>query len=241
MQAKWDNEKLSGSEFIAFEAVKPAKAAIPNEIIVRKEEGKQYIYVVLNGNNTVVKMDLATKEKIWTAQVGVAPFGIASANNKIYVTNWAGGIPGSSDQNVAGVPWGSAKVDSINWSTREGTVSVVDPETGNVLKEIMVGLHPNNVVSSNDSKFIYVANANSDNVSSISTKTDEVTETISVRLTADKNPYWGDSPNGLAVSHDDKTLFVANGMDNAVAMLELGKTSWDKMITDDGKNWFPVT
>jgi len=227
-QAEWDSKKLTGSGFVSFEAVKPAKVAIPNEIVVQKEDGKHYLYVVLNGNNTVVKMDLATKENIWTTQVGVAPFGIASANGKLYVTNWAGGIPDSTDQNVAGVPWGSAKVDPVNGATREGTVSVLDPKSGSVLKEIQVGLHPNDIVASNDGKFIYVANANSDNVNSISTTTDMVTETIPVRLMEDNNPYWGDSPNGLAISHDDNILFVANGMDNAVAVVELGQKSCSK-------------
>lgn len=227
-EAKWENEKLSGSEFVAVAAEKPATIAIPNEMIFQKEDGKEFLYVVLNGNNTVVKIDLASKEKIWTTQVGVAPFGITAANGKIYVSNWAGGIPDKNDQNVAGVPWGNAKVDSMNGATREGSVSVLDPKSGNVLKEILVGLHPNDLVASHDGKFVYVANANSDNVSSISSITDEVAETISVRLMPGKNPYWGDSPNGLAISPDDKTLYVANGMDNALAVVELGQNSCSK-------------
>jgi len=227
-QARWENEKLSAGDFIPFEAVKPAVFALPNELIVQQEEGRQYLYVVLNGNNTVVKMDLATKEKIWTSPVGVAPFGIAAANGKLYVTNWAGGIPDSKDPNVAGVPWGSAKVDPINGATREGSVSVLNPKSGAVLKEIKVGLHPNDLVASHDGKFIYIANANSDNICSISTNTDLVTETVSVRLDAGKNPYWGDSPNGLAISPDDKLLYVANGMDNALALVELGQKSCSK-------------
>ena len=224
-EAKWNNEKLSAGEPIAFEAVKPAAVAIPNELLFQKEDGKQYLYVVLNGNNTVVKMDLVTKEKIWTVQVGVAPFGIAGANGKIYITNWAGGAPDKNDPNVAGVPWGSAKVDPVNGATREGTVSVLNPKTGAVLNEIQVGLHPNDIVASNDGKFVYVANTNSDNVSAISTITDQVTETISVRLAPGKNSYWGDSPNGLAISPDNKLLYVANGMDNALAVVKLGQKS----------------
>jgi len=227
-EARWENEKLTGSEFVTVAAEKPAETAIPNEIIVRKEDGRDYIYVVLNGNNTVMKMDIATKENIWTTPVGVAPFGITSANGKLYVTNWAGGNPDSTDKNVAGVPWGSAKVDPVNGSTREGSVSVLDPQSGKILMEIITGLHPNDIATSHDGKFVYVANANSDNVSVISTATDQVTETISVRLSPSINTYWGDSPNGLAISQNDKVLYVANGMDNAVAVVTLGQKSCNK-------------
>lgn len=225
LTAAWDNKNLIPGEVIPFDAVKPANIAIPNEVLVEKESGRLFLYIVLNGNNSVVKVDADTKEKIWTSQVGVAPFGIAKANGKIYVTNWAGALPAANDPDVAGTPWGSAKVDHRTGATREGTVSVLDPGTGKALKEIPVGLHPNDVVASPDGKFVFVANANSDEVSAISTTTDQVTETISVRLSPDKNSFWGDSPNGLAISDQGDMLYVANGMDNAVAVVSLGKES----------------
>jgi YVTN family beta-propeller protein len=230
LEANWDGKDLSGAESFLFEAVKPAKSAIPNEVLVQKEGDKQFLYVVLNGNNTVVKMDIATKEKIWITPVGVAPFGIVKANGKIYVTNWAGSVPDNNDLIVAGVPWGSAKVDPKTGTTREGTVSVLDPIRGTVLNEIKVGLHPNDLIASHDEKFIFVANANSDEVSEISTITDQVSESIPVRLSPEKNTYWGDSPNGLAISKDDQILYVANGMDNALAVVKLGQKSNSKPV-----------
>ena len=39
------------------------------------------------------------------------------------------------------------------------------------------------------------------------------------------NPYFGDSPNGLALSPNGKILYVANGMDNALAVIKLGKNA----------------
>jgi len=47
-------------------------------------------------------------------------------------------------------------------------------------------------------------------------------ETIPVRLAAGKNHFWGDSPNGLALSSTGDRLYVANGMDNALAVVSLG-------------------
>ena len=47
---------------------------------------------------------------------------------------------------------------------------------------------------------------------------------ISVRLGEDKNPYFGDSPNGLGINSDGKIFYVANGMDNALAVVNLRET-----------------
>jgi len=225
VQASWDGKHLSVLKTFPFEAVKPAETALPNELVVAEEAGTPVLYVVLNGNNTVDKLDVETGKTIWSVPVGVAPFGITEANGKLYVTNWAGSNPDKDDVNVAGVPWGSAKVDPQTGATREGTVSVLDAKTGRLLKDIVVGLHPNDIITSGDQKFVFTANANSDQVSVISTEKDEVNEQISVRLSGEKNNYFGDSPNGLAISGDGKTLYVANGMDNALAVVTLGSLS----------------
>jgi len=225
VQAAWNGKKISVLKTFSFETVKPAQTALPNEVLVTEEVGSPVLYVVLNGNNTVEKLDINTGKTIWSSPVGVAPFGIAAANGKLYVTNWAGSVPDKGDADVAGVPWGLAKVDPLTGATREGTLQVLDPRTGKSLKEIKVGLHPNDIVAGKDQKFIFVANANSDMVSVINTGTDEVSEQISVRLSPDKNDYFGDSPNGLAINGNGGTLYVANGMDNALAVVKLGKLS----------------
>jgi len=225
VQAEWNGKKIAVLKTFLFEAVKPAVAALPNELLVVEESGSPMLYVVLNGNNTVEKLDINSGKTLWSVPSGVAPFGIASANGKLYVTNWAGSVPDKEDVNVAGVPWGSAKVDPETGATREGTVSVFDPHTGSHLKEITVGLHPNDIIASKDGKIIFVANGNNDMVSVINTDEDEVVEQISVRLNQDKNSYFGDSPNGLGLTSDGKTLYVANGMDNALAVVKLGKLS----------------
>jgi YVTN family beta-propeller protein len=225
IKANWDNEKLEVAKTFLFEAKSPSKDALANEVVISDENGTPFIYVVLNGNNTLEKVNANTGETVWSVATGVAPFGISMANGKLYVTNWAGGIPDENDKNVAGIPWGSAKIDPGTGATREGTVSVFNPTDGQLVKEIVVGLHPNDIISSLDQKFVYVANANSDAISVINTDTDEITETISVRLGEEQNPYWGDSPNGLGISSDGNTLYVANGMDNALAVVKLGKNT----------------
>jgi len=72
-------------------------------------------------------------------------------------------------------------------------------------------------------RFLYVANANSDTVSVIDTKTDAVVETIPCRPEA-RLPF-GSGSNALALSPDGATLYVANGTNNCVAVVRLAGTS----------------
>lgn len=222
LKAQWDGEKLEVEDNLTFKAKFPARNAIPNEFLVNYETDKFYIYTVLNGNNQVIKQELNTKDTAWISQTGVAPYGIAMANNKIYITNWGGGTPQKGDKNVAGVPWGLAKVDSLNGATREGTVTVLNINDGSLVTEIPVGLHPNDIIADEEQKFVFLCNANSDNISVIRTAVDTVCETISLRLNSEMNPYWGDSPVGLSMSKKGDVLYVANGLDNAVAVIGLG-------------------
>ncbi len=223
VSARWNNTEAEFGRLYEYRAISPADVAIPNEILITQESGREYLYVVLNGNNKVVKQDLASGDLIWIADPGVAPYGLTMAAGKLYVTNWAGRYPSENDKEVAGVPWGLARVDNKNagGATREGSVTILDPSNGRILKELVVGLHPNDITSDKNGRFVYVTNSNSDNVSVIDTENDEVTETISVRLQPEINPFFGDSPNGLCLSIDGKTLFVANGMDNAIAVIRL--------------------
>jgi len=223
LQGSWDGIVAKIAKVFNYVPKRPSRVALPNEILVSRESNDYFLYVVLNGNNQIIKENLKSEEKVWTQPTGVAPYGITLANNKIYVTNWGGRMPVSGDTNIAGVPWGVARVDEKTGATREGSVSVFDPATGNLLKEIVVGLHPNEIIHNKKGTLVFVTNSNSDNVSVINTKTDEVVETISVRLQDDINDYFGDSPQGLGISGNGKTLYVANGLDNALAVVKIGE------------------
>ena len=235
MMAEWDGHQAILTNQFQFAAKSPSPVALPNEFEILREKTGDYLVVTLNGNDQVVKMDMNSQQIIWESTVGVAPYGIVAANGKLFVTNWGGGMPDATDTDVAGVPWGKARVDPETGTISEGTVSVLDPATGKVTNEIMVGLHPNDIVGSPDESYVYVSNANSDEVTVIDTRTEEVTETISVRLLGDENPFWGSSPNGLAIAGNGRTLYVANGMDNALAVVNLGPRASSKSKLEESE------
>jgi YVTN family beta-propeller protein len=225
MQAVWADGKLTLKNAIAFKPEAPSPLALPNGLAISEENGAPYLYVVLNGNNRLVKLDLKTQEIKWSKPTGVAPYGITLAYGKAYVTNWGGPTPvDTMGYETAGVPYGQAYVDKKTGAINRGTVSVYDTD-GNIIKEIETGLHPNAIVTSADKQFVYVANGNSDNVTAIETKNNKVTAVIPVNLFTESKNLIGDSPNALLLSEDGRLLYVANGLDNAVAVIQLGATA----------------
>jgi len=231
----WNGKSAEMVDYYSYTPLKSVNYALPNQMLMRHEGANDYLYVVLNGNSELVKKNAKDKSLVWRRPTGVAPFGLVEARGKIYVSNWGGRLPDNGDVNVAGVPWGSARIDSLTGATREGSVSVYNPADGKLIKEIITGLHPGNMAVSKDGKYLYVVNANSDNVSVINTAKDEVCETINVRLQPDINHFWGDSPNDLAVTPNGKYLYVADGLDNAVAVIRLGKLSSSKGKNDNSE------
>lgn len=226
MQAVWDGSRARLIQTIPFEPVAPATIALPNEVAVKEENGELYLYTVLNGNNQLIKIRVADRKVVWTVPTGVAPFGLTIIGNKAYVTNWAGPVPDATDGlETAGVPWGSAYVDPKTGAIARGTISIVDIQQGKAEREVPVGLHPNAIISSPDQRFLYVANGNSDYVSVLDVQTQQVTDSIFVGLYNRGNGYIGSTPNALAISPSGNTLYVANGMDNALCVVALGSKS----------------
>lgn len=221
--AEWNKNEFINFSELPIEKINPAANALPNDIEVTKENKETFIYVVLNGNNELLKIRWSDKTILWRTVTGVAPYGLAIANGHIYVSNWAGSIVKDSTKESAGTPWGLAYTNPITGATAMGTVSVINQITGAAIKEIEVGLHPNALKTSADEKFVYVSNGSSDAITVINTKNYSIAETIEVGLLKAKNSLQGSTPNALELNAADNILYVANGFDNAVAVINLGK------------------
>ncbi len=224
MIAEVDKSGIKNVTSVQCKTVSTAAFALPNEIVVQFESGIPYLYVVLNGNDQLLKIRFTDKQLIWTAPTGVAPFGLRIIQNKAYVTNWAGPVVTDTNKESAGVPWGLAYTNPVTGATAQGSLSIIDIQTGSHLNELQLGLHPNAIINSPDNRYLYISNANSDYVSVVNVQQERVTDSINVGLFSKYYAYYGSSPNALLIDSAGTKLYVANGMDNALCVVHLGNS-----------------
>ncbi len=195
------------------------------------------VLAVLNLRNTLAEIDLTSGKILREMAVGNAPFGVVIVGRKAYVSNWGGRLP---DGDSTSGPAGSGtpvRVDPVRHIANDGSVSIVDLATGKTTGEIVVGLHPSAIVATPDGRHVLVANSNSDTVSVIDAKRDEVIETISTRPA--EKMLFGSGPVALAISRDGKTLYVANGTNNAVAVVRF-KPGHSELVGCFPTGWYPA-
>jgi YVTN family beta-propeller protein len=180
------------------------------------------IWVTSSRGNEVQFIDPSTGDVKQRVPVGVAPYMPVLNLDRMYVSNWGGDKPKDSPLTSSKTP---VKVDPKTNVANHGSVSVIQ-ETAvdwTLRSTIQVGGHPSGIVASPKEQFIYVANANSDSISVISTLKDEVVETIDCK--PDGKLPFGSGSNALAINKEGTILYVANGTGNCIAVVELGGSS----------------
>jgi YVTN family beta-propeller protein len=200
------------------------------------------LYVCGNLSNQLLELDTATGQVLRTFAVGVAPYDAVLVGPKAYVSNWGGGRPKPGDVTGPAGRGTEVKVDPVRNIACEGSVSVVNlaARSGSrpAVSEIRAQLHASALAVSPDRRYVVCANAASDNLSVIDTRSDAVVETIWVKQSpAD---LFGASPNALCFAPDGKTLFAANGTQNAVAVLRFSpQNRSSKLLGLIPVGWFP--
>ncbi len=148
----------------------------------------------LQGTRRMQRVDLHHPGKL---AENIYPYGVvvlgSGKNARAYVSCW-------NDSSVAVIPLNGKSV---------------------VRRYIEVDRHPTAMTPNAEGTRLFAANSNADSVSVIDTATDEEIERIDVRLAEDALP--GASPEGMALSDDEKTLYVANAHSNAVAVVALSE------------------
>jgi YVTN family beta-propeller protein len=180
------------------------------------EDGRR-LFVCGNLSNRLLEIDTETGAALRMFDVGVAPLDVVLVGDKAYVSNWGGRRPEPGDLTGPAGRGTEVRVDPARRIASEGSVSVVDLAAGRTTAEVRVQLHASALAPSPDHRYVVCANAASDTLSVIDTTTDAVVETI----WAKKSPadLFGASPNALVFSPDGKTLYVANGTQNAVGVV----------------------
>jgi YVTN family beta-propeller protein len=195
------------------------------------------LYVCGNLSNRLLVLDTQTNTVTQIFDVGVAPFDVRFLEGKAYVSNWGGCRPQSGDLTGPAGRGTTVKVDPIKHIASEGSVSVIDLASGNI-KEIPVHLHSSALALSPNGRYIVCANAASDNLSVIDTRSDTVVETIWVK--ANPADLFGASPNALCFSPDGKHLYAANGTQNAIAVVRFDPDDRESALLGlIPVGWFP--
>ncbi|HXP63699.1 MAG TPA: alkaline phosphatase family protein [Dongiaceae bacterium] len=221
------------------------QADIPAGLAVSRD-GKR-LYVALNLSNRLAELDAATGRVLRLWATGVAPYDVVLAGGKVWVSNWGGRRPDSDSVTGPAGRGTLVRVDAVRHIASEGSVTVIDtgyseaqagpsPEIQAAKREVLTGLHASAMALSPNGRYLVVANAGSDTLSVIDTRSERVVETIWAR----QNPadLFGASPNALVFAASGKTLLVCNGTQNAVAVIAFspGKSKLRGLVP---VGWFP--
>ncbi len=233
-----DDGKIAGSHSLPLpKANAPRrKQEIPAGLALSSDATK--LYVCGNLSNKLLELEIASGKALRTFDVGVAPYDVVLVGDKAYVSNWGGRRAGKGDLTGPAGRGTVVRVDPVRHIASEGSVSVIDLVSGKSVAEIIAGLHASALAVSPDSHYVVCANAGADNLSVIDAHTDKVIETIWAK--EKPSDLLGASPNAMAFSKGGTILYVANGTQNAVAVIDFDPAERESKLRGlIPVGWFP--
>ena len=175
------------------------------------DDERGLLYVVTKENSSLYIFDLATKAIVYQDKLGNEGYTcVLSPDRKTLYISL----------------WGGRKVGLFDTKTRKMTST------------IRVSYNPNELILNKKGTLIYVANAGDNSVSVIDTKAGKVIEVLDSALYP--NSPAGSMTNGVALSADEKTLYIANADNNCLAVFNVatpGKSVSKGFIP---VGWFPT-
>ena len=215
------------------------KEEIPAGLAFSKDG--QRLYVCGNLSNTLLEMEFRTGKVLRSFPVGVAPYDVVILNDEAYVSNWGGRRPGTDDLKGPAGRGTEVRVDPVRRIASEGSVSILKlsaPSSQALIAEVLTGLHASALALSPNQRYLACANAGSDTVSVLDTRTHALVETIWVK--PKPSDLFGASPNALAFDSSGRRLYVANGTQNAIAVVAFDPADRESHLTGlIPTGWFP--
>jgi len=180
----------------------------------------RWLYVAENLADSLAVVDLRSGRVVQRLATGRYPYGVAvDPDGRVYVSAWGGSWIATF------VPCGGRLVAGAR---------------------VSVGRHPSAMALNAQGTRLFVASASYDRIAVVDTRRDSVIAELSDA--AAKGPHEGATPNGLALSRDGRTLYVAEADNNATAVFALSGATADAPGTPDGDGllgrvpveWYPT-
>ncbi len=210
------------------------KAEIPSGLTLSPDGRK--LYVVLNLSNRLGEFDAEAGKLLRTWDVGVAPYDVLIHGTKAFVSNWGGRRPATNSITGPAGRGTLVRVDPVRHIANEGSVSIIDLPGKQPQKELLVGLHSSAMALSPNGRYLVVANAASDTLSVIDTGLEKIVETIWTKRNAAE--LFGAAPNALAFDRSGDRLYVCNGSQNAVAVIDF-EPGESRLVGLIPVGWYP--
>jgi YVTN family beta-propeller protein len=117
-------------------------------------------------------------------------------------------------------------------------VLIIDKSNYEILKQIEVENHPNDLFEDPEGKRLFVTNGNENTVSVIDIHNMKVIETLACSLYP--NSPCGSTPNSVTTSTDGKMLYVANADNNFLAIFDISEFGESKPVGFIPVGWYPT-
>src|SRR5258708_1225087 len=204
-------------------------------------DGRRLAVLPLPANEGLAVIDADWGRLIRTISLGVEPIAavISADGRTAYVSILGGPKPNASQRQARQCC--DARAEAVRVDARgiaePGTVSRVDLVTGRVSRDITTGRHPPALVWDESGGRLFVADGNSDSVTVIDTRADSVVTRMAIAPFRERQ--IGLAPTALALSPDARTLYVALGGANAVAVFDVSDAAHGDLRGLIPTAWYP--
>jgi YVTN family beta-propeller protein len=227
-----------------------AGRAFPGALVPSKTGAR--LYVVNSLANTIVTIDVASRALAGSpVPVGYFPFGAASAGDRLIVSNEGLASYRRRPSAVAQPDFRSVRTDRDRSSTLSAIVLGAEemPDARRVSPlaldpppdalPAIGGAHPTAVVATRDGRHAFVALTNVDRIAAVNLEHGRARFAGSTDLRLSTRAPYGTQPVALALSSDQRRLYVALAGLNAVAVLDVRDPAKPRRIGLLPTGWSP--
>jgi DNA-binding beta-propeller fold protein YncE len=175
------------------------------------DDSKQKLYVVTKDDNALYSINLKTNKVLQKTLLDAEAYTciLSPTKAELYISCWGG-----------------------------KKIIVFSTLSNQIIKEIAVGVHPNDICVTKNGSILFVANAEDNSVSVVDLKNYKEVEVLSTTLYP--NAPAGSSTNGVALSEDEKTLYIANADNNYLAVFDVSKKLESRSLGFIPVGWYPT-